>query len=371
MAITISRTYYAPPSATTSHSFNVSLPVGTNRKVVVTLGFEASPSTISALTFDGTSFLSNVAVTLTHSTDSSVREAQYYYDVPDIKADGTYAIAYTSGLSSVKVQAVADILVGAATGAPESTGSQEQPDGVAAMTASVTATDGAALIAGGVSAFTSPTMTWSGDVTERFENSGGETYRVGWADNVTSGAGSKSATCTLSSTVSGVKVIVLGSYAAAAPAGPTITVQPVADTVILSNETSASFSVTATGTGTLLYDWELETSVGGGVYANLANGNGATWTGQTAASCSATLTAKTLTGRRVRCNVTDDNGTTTTNAVALTIWDGPQVTTFPATDGSGESTATLTSDYVTGVGEAIEVRIPLSDGDVAVTVTTT
>jgi len=153
--------------------------------------------------------------------------------------------------------------------------------------------------------------------------------------------------------------------------GPTITVQPVADTVILSNETSASFSVTATGTGTLLYDWELEDGVGSGVYANLANGSGATWTGQASASCSAALTAKTLTGRRVRCNVTDDNGTTTTNAVALTIWDGPQVTTFPATDGDGESTATLTSDYVTGVGEAIEVRIPLSDGDVAVTVTTT
>jgi hypothetical protein len=115
----------------------------------------------------------------------------------------------------------------------------------------------------------------------------------------------------------------------------------------------------------------LEDGVGSGVYANLANGNGATWTGQAAASCSATLTAKALSGRRVRCNVTDDNGTTTTNAVALTIWDGPQVTTFPATDGSGVSTATLTSDYVTGVGEAIEVRIPLADGDVAVTVTTT
>lgn len=153
--------------------------------------------------------------------------------------------------------------------------------------------------------------------------------------------------------------------------GPTITVQPVADTVILTNETTATFSVTATGTGTLLYDWELEDGVASGVYANLANGNGATWTGQTASSCTATLTAKTLSGRRVRCNVTDDNGTTTTNAVALTIFDGPQLTTFPATNGSGVSTATLTCDYVTGTGEAIEVRIPLSDGDVAVTVTTT
>lgn len=153
--------------------------------------------------------------------------------------------------------------------------------------------------------------------------------------------------------------------------GPTITVQPTAQTKVLTNANTATFSVTATGTGSLSYDWELEDGVGSGVYANVANGNGATWTGQAAASLVGTFTAKTLSGRRLRCNVTDDNGTTTTNAVALTLFDGPQVTTFPATDASGVSTATLTCDYVTGVGEAIEVAIVLPDGRVAVTVTTT
>ena len=48
-----------------------------------------------------------------------------------------------------------------------------------------------------------------------------------------------------------MKVIVLGSYAAAI-VGPTITVQPVADVVILTNESTATFSVTATGTGSVL-----------------------------------------------------------------------------------------------------------------------
>ena len=205
-------------------------------------------------------------------------------------------------------------------------------------------------------------------VTNSFVRESTALSRLSPAYRITTGGGTYSTEYSWTGTDNNVR-LAIAAYREIA--GPTITVQPVADTVILSNETSASFSVTATGTGTLLYDWELEDGVGSGVYANLANGNGATWTGQTAASCSAALTAKTLTGRRVRCNVTDDNGTTTTNAVALTIWDGPQVTTFPATDGSGESTATLTSDYVTGVGEAIEVRIPLSDGDVAVTVTTT
>lgn len=182
------------------------------------------------------------------------------------------------------------------------------------------------------------------------------------------GAGSLTRTLVWASLTDSINLAV---FVPVTPAGPTITVQPVADTVILTNETTASFSVTATGTGGLTYDWELETGVSSGVYANVADGSGATWTGQAAASLSATLTAKTLTGRRVRCNVTDTNGTTTTNAVALTIYDGPQLTTFPATNASGVSTATLTSDYVTGTGEFVEVAIVLSDGRVAVTTTVT
>jgi len=367
----LTREFYEPGSATTSHSFSITLGAGVARKLVVTIGRESTAGSVSALTFDGTSFVANAAIAFQHPTNSQMNLGQYWYDIPDAKGTGSYTIAFTTGASISLVSAQAVIADGMATGTAEATQTASAVDGVAAVgPVSVTATTDAVLIAGAAGSFTTPTIAWSGDVTERSEstNSG---YRAGYADAADVASGSRTATATYSNTASGDKIIVLGSYAAAAPAGPTITGQPVADTVILSNETTASFSVTATGTGTLLYDWELEDGVGSGVYANLANGNGATWTGQTAASCSATLTAKTLTGRRVRCNVTDDNGTTTTNAVALTIWDGPQVTTFPATDGDGESTATLTSDYVTGVGEAIEVRIPLSDGDVAVTVTTT
>ena len=160
--------------------------------------------------------------------------------------------------------------------------------------------------------------------------------------------------------------------------GPTTTVQPTAETIVLTNENTVSFACTATGTGTVDLTAEIEDGVGSGVYGTLANGSGATWTGLTGTGTSSaslslagTITAKTLSGRRVRVKQEDDNGTTYSNAVALTIYDGPVITTFPATNGSGVSTSTLTCDYVTGVGEAIEVRIPLSDGDVAVTVTTT
>jgi hypothetical protein len=150
----------------------------------------------------------------------------------------------------------------------------------------------------------------------------------------------------------------------------TITLQPVARTVVLTNGTTTTFSVTATGTGTLTYDWELETSVGSNTYTNLTNGSGATWTGQTLVTAEVTLTNKFISGRRVRCNVTDNDNTVTSNAVALNVFNGPQVTPFPPTNLSGISTATLTCDYVTGVGEAVEVAILLPDGRVSVSTVT-
>jgi hypothetical protein len=152
--------------------------------------------------------------------------------------------------------------------------------------------------------------------------------------------------------------------------GPVITVQPVADVGIISNGQSTVYTATATGTNVLAPTWSEDATpiADGGIYDIVTTGAGTS-------SCSSTLTitrtVKTGTPFDIKAAFTDDNGSTDTNTVTDTWWTGPSVTTFPATDGDGESTATLTCDYVTGVGEAIEVRIPLSDGDVAVTVTTT
>lgn len=140
-----------------------------------------------------------------------------------------------------------------------------------------------------------------------------------------------------------------------APAGPTIDTQPVADTVLINGDaarSSASFTVAASGTGTLSYQWELETSVGGGTYANVADGDGATWAGATSTNLTATFTVKTLTGRRVRCVVTDDNGSTTSSAVALTVYTGPVISkSSGTTNASGVDTLTCTSDYPNADGE--------------------
>lgn len=157
---------------------------------------------------------------------------------------------------------------------------------------------------------------------------------------------------------------------ASAAAGPVIDTQPTAQTAILAGpaaDASVDFTVAATTSGgALVYDWELETSVGGGAYSNVANGSGATFSGGTSATCSVTLTATTLSGRRMRCNVTDDNGTTTTDAVALTIRAGDTLTAGSAsTNASGElaSEATLTSDYA---ASGRRIRITRTAGGVVI-----
>lgn len=193
---------------------------------------------------------------------------------------------------------------------------------------------------------------------------------------VNPGTGSLTRTAVWNSSTDTIAVALLLDFTTIT--GPTITVQPSAQTKVLTNANTATFSVTATGTGTVDLTAEIETSAGSGTFTTLANGSDATWTGLTAtgsASASATtvgtFTAKTQTGKKIRFKADDDNGTSYSNEVLLTLYTGPVVTTFPATNGSGVSTATLTCDYVTGTGEAIEVAIVLPDGRLSVTTTTT
>lgn len=369
MALTINtRAFYENATATTTRTLSITLNAGTSRKLVVTT-MQDNNTAFSDLTFDGTSFLANLVVDRTH-TNAITRGRQYYYDIPDVKGAGSYDIVLTSALSTNLVAFEAQILFGAATGTAESTNSAEAATTVSAVvSAAVTSTADAAVIAGAVGSFSAPTITWSGDVTERAEGTVSG-YRPGFADSEGNAAGSRTATATFSST-DGDKVLVVGSYAAAVT-GPTIDTQPTAQTVIRSNGTSTTFTVAAiTSGGSLTYQWQLEDSVGAGTYTNVADGSGLTFTGGTSASLGVTCTTKAATGRKVRCNVTDDNGTTDTNAVALTIFDGPQVTAFGPTDVNGETTATLTCDYVTGTGEAIEVAIVLPDGRVSVSTVVT
>ena len=88
-------------------------------------------------------------------------------------------------------------------------------------------------------------------------------------------------------------------------AGPTIDTQPQNTTV--DENTLATFTVAATGTGTLTYQWQEDT---GGGFANL--------TGETADTLDF-IAVEGDNGYQYRCVVTDDNGSTNSNAATLTV----------------------------------------------------
>lgn len=129
------------------------------------------------------------------------------------------------------------------------------------------------------------------------------------------------------------------------PAGPTITDQPDDVTVLLSDGDTASFTVAATGTGTLAYQWEVDD---GGGYDPVV--------GATAATLN--LTGLSVVGQFLyRCVVTDDNGSTTSTAATLTVAEGDVVTpTSDTTDGSGVATTAFTSDVTAAAGVFVPVR---------------
>jgi hypothetical protein len=132
---------------------------------------------------------------------------------------------------------------------------------------------------------------------------------------------------------------------------PSITLQPVSQTVVRTNTTTATFTVTATGTSPLSYQWEVDDGGGFGPI-----------TGATTTTLTLSGIVKDLDQYEYRCVVTNDEGTATSNAAVLTVFNGPQITAFPPTNASGVTTATLTCDYPTGEGEAVEVAVILPNG---------
>jgi hypothetical protein len=356
---------FTESSSANPRTATLAIAAGTNRKVAVSDVREAV-RTYSSVTFNGNAMTLGPAEA--HSAQSGLDATMWWYDVPDALPADDYTVSITMSIGAAESHAVAWAIEGVATGAPEATIAQEAATGVAAVSGTITCSDGAVVVASALSSSATPTFTWSGGtVTEVFEGVNAN-FADGAADGVASGSGSKTVTATESS-ATGRKCLVAMSFAPAA-GGPTITVQPANDVGIISNGQSTVYTATATGTNVDAPTWSVDGTpiADGGIYDIATTGAGT-------ASCSSTLTItrtdKTGTPFDIAANFEDDNGDTDTDTVTDTWWTGPEVTTFPATDGDGESTATLTSDYVTGVGEAIEVRIPLSDGDVAVTVTTT
>jgi Abnormal spindle-like microcephaly-assoc'd, ASPM-SPD-2-Hydin/Immunoglobulin I-set domain len=94
---------------------------------------------------------------------------------------------------------------------------------------------------------------------------------------------------------------------------PTISTQPLSRTVSVGQ--TATFSVAATGTGTLTYLWKK---------------NAATLSGATSASYTTPATAASDNGASFTATVTDGSGNVTSNAATLTVNASPSITTQPA-----------------------------------------
>ena len=113
---------------------------------------------------------------------------------------------------------------------------------------------------------------------------------------------------------------------------PTITTQP-QDVEVKENET-ATFTVKATGTEPLSYQWQQSTDSGNN-WTNIDSANAATYT-----------TGKTtmdMSGTQYRCVVENDIGKVTSDAATLTVTAIPTYSITMETDGNGIASASQTS----------------------------
>ena len=344
MAVLLDVEHLLPAGGESPSTKSVAVPSGTTKIVVFAGNVLFNPRTVSGITFNTTEAFTAVTGGAINETTPSVREEAWFLDNPTITTANV--VVTWSGPARGGVRIVC--LDATANGQPAAVNTGQVSGAVSASTVAVN-TSASGIVLSGYTVrrgdATTAALTAGTDLLNGIGSpTAGDASSRLCAGSQAGTGGSVSTTWTPTGTGDRAAHVVL----AIGPPGPSITTQPTAQTVRLNGEatTAATFTVAATTSGgTLLYDWELETSVGGGVFANLADGSGATWTGQTATSCVGTFTATTLTGRTVRCNVTDDNGTVTTDAVALSVFAGPVTTaSSSSTNGSGVGTLTYTSD---------------------------
>ncbi|WP_417238401.1 GEVED domain-containing protein [Bizionia sp.] len=101
------------------------------------------------------------------------------------------------------------------------------------------------------------------------------------------------------------------SYAVVINSVPSISTQPANATRVIPN--NATFSVTATGTPTPTYQWQVSTN-GGTTWNNVTGGSGATTNTYTTGATSAPMN-----GNQYRCIVTNSCGAVNSNAATLTL----------------------------------------------------
>jgi hypothetical protein len=326
---------------------SVTNPSGTGRKLVVVAVNDvgvAGTGTINSATYDATSMTSFYS-----RVSDDVRERWFYYDIPDAKGTGAYNVAVTVSADSGGLAIAAWITTGDIVGEPQ-VAAGSAIAGVNTLAASVDTNSGDALFAVFTHADGSRTATAaSSQVTmgnaQSISTSGARTSK---ADAIGDATETVTVTWTVDNTT-GTKNCTLVNTTPAV-SGPTITVQPTAQTSRLFGESAGSgvtFSF-ACASPILSALWELETAVGSNAYATISNGGLyviTTNTGAGTGSLVVTPTDTTLSGRRFRVTPTDVNGSMTSNAVVLTVWMGPRPATFEGNlDGSSQIQVKVSQD---------------------------
>lgn len=183
----------------------------------------------------------------------------------------------------------------------------------------------------------SGTSFTSSALTER-----GDSDSLWMGDTVQSSAGA-SGTKLVTAADSGPFLGLMAAYkTGAAPTGPTINTHPSNQSV--TEGATATFSVAATASaGSLSYQWQLDSGSG---FANVS--------GATSSSYTTPATVLGDSGDQYRCNVTDSNGTVTSNAATLTVNaspTGPTIDTQPSNQTVTEgATANFTVSATTSGG---------------------
>ena len=217
----------------------------------------------------------------------------------------------------------------------------------------------------------------------KYSTNGGTSYQ-----NVTTGSGGTTATYTTGATSiadngtlyecvvsNGVSpAVTSGTATLTVNAAPAITTPPSDQTVTA--PATASFTVAASGTATLTYQWKYSTN-GGTSYQDVSTGSGGT-----SATYTTGATSSTDSGTLYECVVSNGYGSVTSSAATLTVNVAPSITTppsdqtvtAPATAGftvaaSGTGTLTYQWKYSTNGGTSYQ-NVTTGSGGSTTTYTT-
>lgn len=331
-------------TSTSSTSGTVTIPTGLSigDQCVVTAWSDTASATLTPPSSSGDSNTWTQIVMGSESGGAASTIGMWYTTITSVPASFTVAGATIGGMTAVAVNPGGETL-----GTPS----------VSTLASSVAAGSGALTSnAVNASADSYTFISWTADDASTVSSApsgmtqeanpavslgGLATYSIADANNATY-------TNTLTWSTSGTERMAGAVSFPYTNAGPTINTQPTAQTARLNGEPAptATFTISATTSGgALSYQWEQESGVGTGSYSSVTNGSGVTWSGGTSATLTGTFTATTLTGRRIRCVVTDSNGSTTSTAVTLTVLTGPVLSAYSGTtNGSGVVSVNLTSD---------------------------